>query len=197
MLADTSTLFRENRTAITRTQTIILIVVLLAAVVAGEIALSNSNKTSGGTIGIDLHVIEDNPVLQIDHFYPDTIYVPLNESISLAIQNGDDETRVFTLSQYNINVTIISGTTQRVTLRSSTARQLLVHLSHIAPQRRERQFEGPMPRGVLRGDAERDVADEDHHATTSTVGSPGNGGKCRAGRQLHRAPLDSSFFSLG
>jgi len=102
--------------------------VLLAAVVAGEIALSNSNKT-GGSVGIDLHIIEDNPVLQIDHFYPDTIYVPLNESVSLAIQNGDDETRVFTLTQYNINVTIISGTTQRVNLRASQ----LGNFSFISP----------------------------------------------------------------
>jgi hypothetical protein len=112
-------LFREKRTAITRTQTIIIVVVLLAAVVVGEIALSNANKGGSGTIGIDLHIYEDNPVLQIDHFYADTLYVPLGDNISLAIQNGDDETRVFTLTQFNINVTIYSGTTQRVTVTAN------------------------------------------------------------------------------
>lgn len=108
---------------------IILIVVLLLAVGAGEYVLSTATKSSSGPVGIDLHIIEDNPVLQIDHFYPDTIYVPLNENVSLAIQNGDDETRVFTLSQYNINVTIISGTTQRVNLRASQ----LGNFSFISP----------------------------------------------------------------
>jgi hypothetical protein len=107
-------LFKAKRTAITRTMTIIIAVVLVVAVVVGEVALSNANKSPGGTVGIDLHIYEDNPVLQIDHFYADSLYVPLGANVSLAIQNGDDETRVFTLSQYGINVTIVSGTTQRV-----------------------------------------------------------------------------------
>jgi hypothetical protein len=122
-------LFRERRTAITRTMTIIIVVVLLAAVVVGEVALSNANKGGSGTVGIDLHIYEDNPVLQIDHFYADTLYVPLGDNISLAIQNGDDETRVFTLTQFNINVTIYSGTTQRVTLTANT----LGNFSFISP----------------------------------------------------------------
>jgi hypothetical protein len=113
-------LFTDRRTAITRTQTIIIVIVLVVAVVVGELALNNANKTGPGTVGIDLHIYEDNPVLQIDHFYPDTIYLPPGENVSLAIQNGDDETRVFTLPQYNINVTIYSGTTQRVTLSAKT-----------------------------------------------------------------------------
>ena len=122
-------MLRERRTAITRTQTIIIVVVLLVAVVVGEIALSNANKNGGGPIGVDLHIYEDNPVLQEDHFYPDTYYVPLGANISLAIQNGDDETRVFTLSQFGINVTIVSGTTQRVTLTANT----LGNFSFISP----------------------------------------------------------------
>ena len=156
-------MFRERRTAITRTQTIIIVVVLLAAVVAGEVALSKSNKNGGGTVGIDLHIYEDNPVLQIDHFYADTIYVPLGANISLAVQNGDDETRVFTLKQFNINVTIYSGTTAAGHLHCQHARQLLVHLPHNATQPRERREAGPMPRRVLRSDAERDAAVGDRH----------------------------------
>jgi hypothetical protein len=108
-----SKLFAQKRSAITRTMAIVLAVVLVVAIVAGEEVLSNANK-SNGTLGVDLHIYEDNPVLQLDHYYPDAIYVPLGANVSLAVQNGDDETRVFTLSQFGINVTIISGTTQRV-----------------------------------------------------------------------------------
>jgi Cupredoxin-like domain len=108
-----SNLFAKKRSAITRTVAIVLAVVLVVAVVAGEELLSNANKSTGTTTGIDLHIYEDNPVLQIDHYYPDTIYVALGANISLAVQNGDDETRVFTLSQFGVNQTIISGTAQR------------------------------------------------------------------------------------
>jgi hypothetical protein len=107
-------LFAKKRSGITRTMAILLALVLVVAIVAGEEVLSNANKSNGVT-GIDLHIYEDNPALQLDHFYPDTIYVPLGANISLAIQNGDDETRVFTLTQYGINVTIFAGTAQRPT----------------------------------------------------------------------------------
>jgi Cupredoxin-like domain len=113
-------LIREKRTAITRTQTIIVVVVLVLAAVAGEYALNAANKNPNAPVEIDVSVIEDNPVLQLDHFYPDTIYVPLGENVSLAIQNGDDETRVLTLTQYDINLTIYAGTAQRVPFTAKT-----------------------------------------------------------------------------
>lgn len=122
-------MFAKKRSAITRTLAIILAVVLVVAIAAGEEVLSNANKGANNTTGIDLHIYEDNPVLQLDHYYPDTIYVPIGANISLAVQNGDDETRVFTLSQYGINVTIISGTTQRVTFTAKT----LGNFSFISP----------------------------------------------------------------
>jgi hypothetical protein len=122
-------LFAKKSTAITRTTTIIIIVVLLVAAGAGEYILSRSNKGGSGPVGIDLHIYEDNPVLQIDHFYADTIYLPPGENVSLAVQNGDDETRVFTLAQFNINVTISPGTTQRVTFTANT----LGNFSFISP----------------------------------------------------------------
>jgi Cupredoxin-like domain len=114
-----SSLFAHKRSAITRTVAIVIGVVLVVAVVAGEEALSSANKSTG-TTGIDLHIYEDNPVLQIDHFYADTIYVPLGANISLAVQNNDDETRVFTLKQFGVNVTIFAGTTQRVPFTANT-----------------------------------------------------------------------------
>jgi hypothetical protein len=109
---------RGERTAITRTVAIVLIVVLLGAVATGEYFLSTAN-TAGQPKEIDLHIYEDNPVLQIDHFYADKIYVPLGENVTLVVQNGDDETRVFTLTQFNINLTITSGTTQRVPFQAN------------------------------------------------------------------------------
>jgi hypothetical protein len=123
-----SNLFAQKRSAITRTMAIVLALVLVVAIVAGEEVLNNANK-SNATTGIDLHIYEDDPALQLDHFYPDTMYVPLGENISLAIQNGDDETRVFTLSQYNINVTIYAGTTGRVQIDANT----LGNFSFISP----------------------------------------------------------------
>ena len=107
------------RRGVSRTVWIILIIVVLAGVAAGEYALSNAESSTTGPVEVDLHIIEDDPVLQIDHFYPDTIFVSPNETISLAVQNQDDETRVFTLNQFNINITISSGTTQRVTFQAN------------------------------------------------------------------------------
>jgi hypothetical protein len=107
------------RRGVSRTIWIILIIVVLAGVAAGEYELSNSEKNTTGPTEVDLHIIEDDPVLQIDHFYPDTIFVSPNETISLAVQNQDDETRVFTLTQFGINVTISSGTTQRITFQAN------------------------------------------------------------------------------
>ena len=76
-----SNLFAQKRSAITRTMAIVLALVLVVAIVAGEEVLSNANKSNGNVTGIDLHIYEDNPVLQLDHYYPDTIYVPLGANV--------------------------------------------------------------------------------------------------------------------
>lgn len=110
-------LFRE-RPALSRTVWVLVIVVVLVAVAAIEFEIGLGSNTGGGK-EVDITIIEDNPILQIDHFYPDRVYVPLGQSVSLAVLNTDDETRVFTLLPYNINVTIPSGTTQRVTFQAS------------------------------------------------------------------------------
>jgi len=113
-------LFREVRPGIGRTVWIIVIIAILAAVAIGEYAIGlGSNSSSGGAKEIDIQIIEDNPVLQIDHFYPANIYVPMGENVSLAVLNTDDETRVFTLPQFNINLTMSSGTTQRITFQAN------------------------------------------------------------------------------
>jgi len=112
-------LFREPRRGISRTIWIIVIIVILAVVAAIEYSVGlGSGSGSGGAKEVDIQIIEDNPVLQIDHFYPAHIYVPMGENVSLAVLNTDDETRVFTLPQFNINLTMASGTTQRITFHA-------------------------------------------------------------------------------
>jgi len=113
-------LFGGARPGIGRIVWIIVIVVIVAGVAAGEYAIGlGSNSKSGGSREIDIQIIEDNPVLQIDHFYPATVYVPLGQNISLAVLNTDDETRVYTLSPFNINLTISSGSTQRISFQAN------------------------------------------------------------------------------
>jgi hypothetical protein len=112
-------LFRERRPGIGRTVWIILIVVVLVVVAVGEYAIGLGSSTTKGTREIDLQIIEDNPILQIDHFYPAKVYVPLGQNISLAVLNTDDETRVYTLTPFNINLTISSGSTQRISFQAS------------------------------------------------------------------------------
>lgn len=107
----------RGRTALTRTVWTVLVVILIAAV-AAEYEL-NVADSQAGSEEVDISIIEDNPVLQIDHFYPDRIDVPLGKNITLVIQNQDDETRVFTLSQFNVNVTMVSGTSQRVAFQAN------------------------------------------------------------------------------
>jgi Cupredoxin-like domain len=104
---------RNQRPAVSRTVWIILIIIVIAVIAIGESEL-HIGSAPPGTTQIDLRIIEDNPVLQEDHFYPDSLYLPLNQNISLAVQNGDDEQRVFSLPQFNINLTISPGETQRV-----------------------------------------------------------------------------------
>jgi cupredoxin-like protein len=109
-------LFGEERRGIGRTVWIVVIVVIVASVAVIEYGIGlGSSSSSGGAKEVDVQIIEDNPVLQIDHFYPAHIYVPMGENVSLAVLNTDDETRVFTLPQFNINLTMSSGTTQRIT----------------------------------------------------------------------------------
>ena len=96
-----------------------MIIVVVAGVAVGEYLIGLGSGTTKGSREIDLQIIEDNPILQIDHFYPAKVYVPSGQNISLAVLNTDDETRVFTLTQFNINLTISSGSTQRISFRAN------------------------------------------------------------------------------
>jgi len=117
---------RESRTAYSRTVWLIIGILVVAALAVGEYEIGIGSSSSNT---IDLHIYEDDPILQIDHFYPDHIYVVLGQNITLAVQNGDDQTRPFTILPFNINVTITSGTTMRIPFQASK----LGNFSYVTP----------------------------------------------------------------
>jgi Cupredoxin-like domain len=112
----TGALFRRKNAAISRTLSAGLAVVLLLAVVAGAYFLSQRTNQNAPR-EIDIRIIEDNPVLQSDHFYPDNVTAKLGENVTLAIQNGDDELRYFSLKDFNVNLTLPAGTAARISFQ--------------------------------------------------------------------------------
>ena len=94
-----------------------MVVVLVLALAAGEYFLSKPNPSA--PVEVDIQIIEDDPVLQIQHFYPDNFSVKLHENVTLAIRNGDDEPRSFIVKDFNVNQTMSAGTTGRVTFQVS------------------------------------------------------------------------------
>jgi plastocyanin len=104
------------RYGLARMQVALIIVVLVVAAGAGAYALlmQGSNGASGSQ-EIRLKITETDPVNQIDSFVPANITVKQGTTVTFAVQNGDDEIRVMTVAGYNLNFTILAGTTQRVT----------------------------------------------------------------------------------
>jgi hypothetical protein len=105
---------RHERRAIARTQGIIAIVLLLVAAAAGAYLLS-SGVFKSGSGAIDLSIVESDPVNQIDSFVPENITASHGTTITVAVQNGDDEARNFEIAAFNVNQTISSGATMRIT----------------------------------------------------------------------------------
>jgi hypothetical protein len=115
----TRALFRKKNPAISRTVSIGVVVVLVLAAAAGVYLLSKPNPNA--PIEVDIQIIEDDPVLQIQHFYPDNFTLALNQNVTLAVRNGDDEPRTFVVKDFNVNVTMSAGTTGRVTFQVTKA----------------------------------------------------------------------------
>ena len=109
-LCDAGAVFLR-RTAISKV--LAVVVILAIVVVAGGAAFLLGHSQSGSTQRV-LSIVETNPVLQIDSFNPANITVTHDSTVNLAIQNGDDETRVLEIPQFNVNETIISGETVRI-----------------------------------------------------------------------------------
>ena len=104
-------MFKE-RAAISRTQGIIVAVVLVVAVGAGGYFLSQGQSKSGP---IEVTIVESDPVNQVDAFNPENLTLTHGTTVTLAVQNGDDEARTFEISAFNVNQTIASGQTSRIT----------------------------------------------------------------------------------
>ncbi len=104
----------NDRAAITQTQGIIAILVIVIAVGAGAYFLGLGGSQSGSG-PIDLSIVESDPVNQVDAFVPENVTVTHGTTVTLAVQNGDDEARTFEISAFNVNQTITSGATMRIT----------------------------------------------------------------------------------
>jgi hypothetical protein len=108
-------LFRKKNSAISRMASVGIVVVLVLAAAAGVYFLSKPN--TNGPVEVDIQIIEDDPVLQIQHFYPDNVTLTLNQNVTLAVRNGDDEPRTFVLKDFNVNLTMSAGTTARASFQ--------------------------------------------------------------------------------
>jgi heme/copper-type cytochrome/quinol oxidase subunit 2 len=97
-----------------------LVVVLGIAAAAAIYSQSISSKPgTSGTVEVDIQIIEDDPVLQIQHFYPGNITLSFGQNVTLAIRNGDDEPRIFILKDFNVNITMGPGTTGRAAFQAN------------------------------------------------------------------------------
>jgi len=104
----------QDRAAITQLQAVIAVVVIVVAVGAGAYFLSlGQSKSNSGPI--DLSIVESDPVNQVDAFVPENITATHGTTITVAVQNGDDEARTFEIAAFNVNQTIGSGATDRIT----------------------------------------------------------------------------------
>jgi plastocyanin len=104
------------RTAIARMQAVIVIVVVLVAAAAAGVYLLNPGKSQPGPTLIVVSIIETDPVNQVDSLDPANVTVSQGTTITLAIQNHDDAERTFQISALNVNQTVSSGATERITL---------------------------------------------------------------------------------
>jgi len=101
-----------------------LVVAVLVAAAAGFFYLGsgkpgqNSGTGVPSTVAVDVQIIEDDPVLQIQHFYPGNFTVTLGQNVSLAVRNGDDEPRTFVLSAFGVNFTMSAGSAGRATFHA-------------------------------------------------------------------------------
>lgn len=76
------------------------------------LGLGHSQSSPGA---IDVSIVESDPVNQVDAFNPTNVTVSHGTTVTLAVQNGDDEARTFEISAFNVNQTIGSGDTMRMT----------------------------------------------------------------------------------
>jgi hypothetical protein len=111
-------LFRE-RAAVSRNVMIISVIAVIA-VAAGGIYLSGSGSSGSGGNTVIVSIVESDPVRQADSFSPTNVTAQ-HGTFTLAVQNNDDQPRVFQISSLNVNQTIGSGSTERISIAVSQA----------------------------------------------------------------------------
>jgi Cupredoxin-like domain len=104
----------KERPAITRMQGMVAVLVIVVAAGAGAYFLT-LGQSSSGPGPILLQIIETDPVNQVDNLSPGNITVSQGSTITLAIQNHDDAPRSLVIAAFNVNQTIGSGATERIT----------------------------------------------------------------------------------
>jgi hypothetical protein len=115
---------RRRSTALARERAIALVVIVALVVGAGVYFLSSSqapSTTQNNNVEIQIVIKETDPVNQIDNFVPANVTARLSQNVTIAVQNGDDEPRLFVLLTFGVNETIAAGTTGRVTFLASEA----------------------------------------------------------------------------
>ena len=105
----------DDRTAITNFQAAIAVVVVIVAAVASGGYILSTGVTPTSSHETDLSIIETDPVNQVDSFSPQNITAAHGTTVTIAIMNGDDAARTFEISAFDVNQTIASGVTARVT----------------------------------------------------------------------------------
>ncbi len=96
------------------TRLAVLVVIILAVSGAG-LYLYTSSQGGGGPSSneIQLTIKETDPIKQLDSFIPANL-TTTQGAVTLVIQNGDDEDRIFYIPQFNVNQTVTGNTSVRV-----------------------------------------------------------------------------------
>jgi heme/copper-type cytochrome/quinol oxidase subunit 2 len=103
---------KDFRPGLARVQVALIIVVIVVAAGVGAYALSTQGPSTNSN-EIQLSITETDPVNQVDEFVPQNVTVKVSTPVTFAVQNGDDEDRVFTITDFNFNITIPAHTTFR------------------------------------------------------------------------------------
>ena len=110
----------KTRLALARLQVAIMIAVIVVAAGAGTYALLNQKPTTVSN-DVAISITETDPANQIDNFVPQNATVKAGAPVTFAVQNSDDEDRVFTIDAFNFNITLQPHTTQRGTFTPDKA----------------------------------------------------------------------------
>lgn len=93
----------------------LMVVALVVVVVGAGGVILLSGGGSAGSGPLLFQIIETDPVNQVDSLSPINATVA-HGSITIAVQNHDDAPRNFEITSLNINQTVGSGSTERISV---------------------------------------------------------------------------------